>query len=71
MAPEKQPDTTPPVDPRPGANPGYDDANPRSRADVPPRQEDARGENFGKLPNPEAGGLDREPTARPDPAAGS
>lgn len=59
--------TTPQVDPRPGKNPGYDDANPRTREDVPQRLEDARGENFGKLPNPEAGGLNRDPVAKPDP----
>lgn len=61
--------TTPPVDPRPGANPGYDDANPRHRGDVPRRQHDARGANFGQLPDPETGGLDRNPVAQPDPAA--
>ncbi|WP_462114790.1 hypothetical protein [Lysobacter xanthus] len=69
MAPPEK-GTTPQIDPRPGKNPGYDDANPRSREDVPLRQEDARGENFGKLPNPEVGGLDRDPVVRPDPAAG-
>ena len=61
--------TTPQVDPRPGKNPGCDDANPRSREDVPRRQEDARGENFGRVENPEAGGLDRDPGAGPDPAS--
>lgn len=60
--------TTPQVDPRPGANPGYDDANPRSREDAPLRQPDARGHDFGQLPDPETGGLDRNPVAQPDPA---
>jgi hypothetical protein len=59
--------TTPPVDPRPGANPGYDDANPRSKEDVPQHLEDARGADFGYLPNPEIGGLNRNPAATPDP----
>ena len=63
------PEPGPKPDPRPGMNPGYDDANPDSREDVPRRQPDARGENFGKLRNPEAGGLERDPVARPDPAA--
>lgn len=63
------PGTTPQADPRPGANPGYDDTNPRNRGDVPRHQTDARGLDFGKAPNPEAGGLDRPPGTAPDPAA--
>lgn len=63
------PETPPPVDPRPGANPGYDDANPRGPADVPRHRPDARGADFGNMPNPEAGGLDRPTGATPDPAA--
>ena len=62
------PGTAPQADPRPGANPGYDDANPRSRADAPLRQPDARGDDFGQLPDPETGGLKRNPVAQPDPA---
>ena len=56
-------------DPRPGANPGYDDANPVSPDDVPRHQPDARGNDFGKHPNPEAGGLARPLGDAPDPAA--
>lgn len=67
--PTPEPGTTPQVDPRPGANPGYDDANPRSPADVPRHQPDARGADFGKVPNPEAGGLARPTGTSPDPAA--
>lgn len=63
------PGTTPQADPRPGANPGYDDANPRSREDVPRHQPDARGHDFGNLPNPESGGLERPRGDTPDPAA--
>lgn len=63
-----EPGTTPQVDPRAGANPGYDDANPRSKEDVPLHQPDARGEDFGNLPNPEAGGLRRPVVVKPDPA---
>lgn len=64
-----EPGTTPQVDPRAGANPGYDDANPRVPADVPPHQPDARGADFGNLPNPESGGLNRPQGANPDPAS--
>ena len=67
--PPREKGTTPQVDPRPGANPGYDDANPRSREDAPRHQPDARGHDFGQLPDPETGGLDRNPVAQPDPAA--
>lgn len=63
--------TIPQADPRPGKNPGYDDTNPRTREDVPPHQPDARGEDFGSLPNPESGGLRRDPVVRPDTAGGS
>lgn len=68
MTPDRTATPGPKPDPRPGRNPGYDDANPNGREDVPRHQEDMRGEDFGKLPNPEAGGLEREPTAKPDPA---
>lgn len=60
--------TPPHSDPRPGANPGYDDVNPRDRHDVPRHQPDARGHDFGKVPNPDAGGLERNPVTQPDPA---
>lgn len=67
--PPIEPGTTPQADPRAGRNPGYDDTNPRGREDVPRHQPDARGEDFGKVRNPEAGGLERDPVAHPDPAA--
>lgn len=67
--PIPEPGTHPQVDPRPGANPGYDDANPRGPVDVPRHQPDARGADFGKVPDPEAGGLDRPTGATPDPAS--
>ncbi|MFZ5656622.1 MAG: hypothetical protein ACOY37_06125 [Pseudomonadota bacterium] len=67
--PRPEPGTHPQVDPRPGRNPGYDDANPRGPVDVPRHSPDARGADFGNLPNPEAGGLERPPGASPDPAA--
>ncbi|HEY4555970.1 MAG TPA: hypothetical protein VIG68_05995 [Lysobacter sp.] len=63
-----EPGTTPQVDPRPGRNPGYDDANPRGPEDVPLHEEDQRGAEFGKLPNPDVGGLNRDPVVHPDPA---
>ena len=66
MSPEKG--TTPQIDPRPGKNPGYDDANPRTPEDAPRHLEDSRGADFGKLPNPDAGGLGRDPVVRSDPA---
>jgi hypothetical protein len=58
----------PPTDPKPGANPGYDDANPRGRDDLPRDRRDDRGMQDGKVPNPEAGGLERDPVVKPDPA---
>lgn len=64
-----EPGTTPQADPRAGANPGYDDANPRVPADVPRHHPDARGADFGKVPNPEAGGLKRPQGDNPDPAS--
>jgi hypothetical protein len=64
--PAPQPGSKP--DPRPGKNPGYDDANPTSADDAPRHQPDARGADFGKLPNPEAGGLQRPTGASADPA---
>jgi hypothetical protein len=69
--PSPVPGTTPQADPRSGANPGYDDANPRVQADVPRHQPDARGADFGKVPDPEAGGLNRPPGTSPDPASDS
>lgn len=68
--PPNEQGTTPPVDPRPGANAGYDDANPRSRDDAPLHREDARGNEFGQARNPDTGGLGRDPVTRPDPASG-
>lgn len=69
--PRPEPGNTHPVDPRPGASPGYDDANPLTRADVPRHSPDARGADFGKVPNPEAGGLNRPQGANPDPGTES
>jgi hypothetical protein len=69
--PTPVPGTVPQADPRAGAHPGYDDTNPRTPEDVPRHQPDARGQDFGKAPNPEAGGLDRPTGAHPDPASGS
>ncbi len=65
----REPGTTPQADPRAGANPGYDEANPRNGADVPRHAPDARGNDFGKQPNPEAGGLERDQGDTPDVAA--
>jgi hypothetical protein len=58
----------PPADPHAGANPGYDDSNPRGPRDLPRDRRDARGMQDGKVPNPEAGGLERDPVVKPDPA---
>jgi len=47
--------TTPPApDPRPGREPGYPEAEPRDR-------EDARQPHPKKPPDPDDGGLDRDP----------
>ncbi|AXK71557.1 hypothetical protein DWG18_04130 [Lysobacter sp. TY2-98] len=54
-------DTPASADPRPGANPGYAENQPRDKAD-------ARDPRTGKLPNPEAGGLDRPQGDDPHPA---
>lgn len=53
----------PSPDPRAGRNPGYDESQPRheGEADVP-----RAGEQAGKQPNPEAGGLRRPPGGDPD-----
>ena len=54
--------TTPPgPDPKPGRNPGYAEPNPRDR-------EDAAKPDPKKPPNPDAGGMERDPNASPDPA---
>jgi hypothetical protein len=58
----------PPVAPRPGENSGYDDAYPHSRRDLSRDRRDARGLQDGKMPNPEVGGLARDPVTKPDPA---
>jgi hypothetical protein len=53
--------TAPPApDPRPGHNPGYSEPRPRDREDAhyPPRRE---------KPNPDEGGMDREPETGPEP----
>lgn len=55
-------DTAPAADPRRGANPGYAENQPRDKAD-------ARDPRIGKLPNPEAGALDRPQGDSPKPAA--
>lgn len=65
----REPGTPPQADPRAGANPGYDEANPRTPGDVPRHAPDARGNDFGKRPNPESGGLRREQGDTPDVAA--
>lgn len=49
-------------DPRIGKNPGYAEDAPRDR-------QDARQPETGKLPNPEAGGLRREPGDDPNLAS--
>lgn len=67
MSPDKTLPPGPNPDPRPGRNPGYDDANPHDAHDVPQHMEDMRGANFGKVPNPEIGGLARDTGANPDP----
>lgn len=67
MAPRKD-SPHPPVDPNAGANPGYDDANPRGPADLPRDRRDDRGMQDGKAPNPDAGGLGRDPVTKADPA---
>lgn len=54
--------TTPPAaSPEPKGNRGYADENPRDREDA--RQPDPR-----RRPNPDAGGLDRDPAAGPGSA---
>ena len=55
--------TTPPsVDPKPGSNPGYAEKQPRDREDA--HQPDPR-----RKPDPDEGGLVRDPQQDPDPAA--
>lgn len=63
-------DAPPAADPRPGRNPGYDETQPRDAKDLRKPQErlDTRGAKDGRLPNPEAGGLNRDTGAAPDPA---
>ncbi|MGY3265138.1 MULTISPECIES: hypothetical protein [unclassified Lysobacter] len=55
-------DTAAVSDPRPGANPGYAENQPRDKAD-------ARDPRTGKVPNPEAGGLNRPQGDDPKPAS--
>ena len=55
-------DTASVANPRPGANPGYAENQPRDKAD-------ARDPRTGKAPNPEAGALDRPQGDSPAPAA--
>ena len=56
--------TTPPAaDPKPGRNPGYAEPQPRDGSDA--RQPDPR-----KPPDPDAGGLGRNPVETPDAADG-
>ena len=54
-------DTPASVDPRRGENPGYAEVHPRDKAD-------ARDPRTGKVPNPEAGGLNRPQVDDGDPA---
>lgn len=63
-------DAPPAADPRAGHNPGYDETHPRDAGDVRPLEDriDMRGAKDGRLPNPEAGGLARDPDVTPDPA---
>lgn len=56
-----KPSTPPAADPKAGRNPGYAEAQPRDGAEA--RQPDPR-----KSPDPESGGLDRDPVASPDAA---
>lgn len=65
-------DAPPAADPRPGRNPGYDETQPRDTGDLPPPEQrrDARGAKDGRLPNPDIGGLTRDPAATQDPADG-
>jgi len=53
--------TTPPSpEPKPGRNPGYAEPQPRDPGDA--RKPDPR-----KPPNPDEGGLGRDPDSTPDP----
>lgn len=62
-------DAPPAADPRPGHNAGYDETHPRDAGDVRPVEErlDTRGAEDGRLPNPDVGGLTRDPEVTPDP----
>ncbi|MGJ7904076.1 hypothetical protein [Lysobacter sp. 1R34A] len=54
--------TTPPApDPKPGRNPGYSEPQPRD-------PDDARQPHPRKPPNPDEGGLERDPENGADPA---
>lgn len=59
-----KPDKTAPPspDPKSGHNPGYAEPQPRDR-------EDAQKPDPREKPNPDEGGLDRDATTDPDPAA--
>lgn len=65
-------DAPPAADPRPGHNPGYDETHPRDADDLRPPEErlDTRGAKDGRLPNPDIGGLTRDPVATQDPTDG-
>lgn len=58
--PDRPHDTPATADPKAGRNPGYAENTPRDAGD-------ARAPRTGKVPNPEAGGLERPGGA--DPAA--
>jgi hypothetical protein len=54
--------TAPPApDPKPGRNPGYAEPLPRDK-------EDAEQPHPRHMPDPDAGGLQRDPAPTPDPA---
>lgn len=53
--------TPPPVDPRPGKQPGYAESEPRDK-------EDARDPRPQRPPNPDAGGMERNPEGNPGAA---
>lgn len=54
-------DSPPASDPQPGQNPGYAETEPRDK-------EDAQDPRPRRPPNPDAGGLDREPEEKPGAA---
>lgn len=63
-------DAPPAADPRPGHNAGYDETQPRDAGDLRAAKDrlDSRGAQDGRLPNPDVGGMKRDPEVTPDPA---